>query len=46
MREEKEWLPSGKVHIISTPKGTFNIHWIIGKSGRRKEKIKRIYGDI
>jgi len=44
------WLPSGtgKIRILPTPtsKDSFHIHWIIGKRGRRREKIKKIYGDI
>ena len=43
------WLPSGtgKIRILPTPTSTnsFHIHWIIGKRGRRREMIKKIYGD-
>jgi hypothetical protein len=43
------WLPSGtgKIRILPTslPTNLFHIHWIIGKRGRRREKIKKIYGD-
>jgi hypothetical protein len=43
------WLPSGtgKIRILPTPTyaNTFHIDWVIGKRGRRREKIKRIYGD-
>ena len=40
------WLPSGtgKIRILPTPT-SINLHWIIGKRGRRREKIKKIYGD-
>jgi len=39
------WL--GKIRILPTPtsKNPFHIYWVIGKRGRRREKIKRIYGD-
>ena len=45
------WLPSGtgKIRILPptpTSTNTFHIHWIIGKRGRRREKIKKLYGDI
>jgi len=42
------WLPSGtgKIRILPTPTHTNRFHWIIDKSGRRREKIKKLYGDI
>jgi len=38
---------TGKIRILPTPTSQtpFKIHWVIGKRGRRREKIKRIYGD-
>lgn len=38
----------GKIRILPTPTSAdqFHIHWIIGKRGRRREKIKKLYGDI
>ena len=43
------WLPSGtgKIRILPTPTSanTFHIQWVIGKRGRRRETIKKIYGD-
>lgn len=44
------WLPSGtgKIRILPTPTSAnaFHMHWIIDKRGRRREKIKKLYGDI
>jgi len=38
---------TGKIRILPTPTSPniFTTHWVIGKRGRRREKIKRIYGD-